>query len=64
MDAFFFVEIFLNFFTAYKDLETFESVYSLKKIAQNYIMNGNFVFDLLAVFPYWFLFPFDEEDPN
>jgi hypothetical protein len=39
MEAFFFLEIFLVFFTAYKDSETFESVYSLKKIAQNYILN-------------------------
>lgn len=64
MEAFFFLEIFLFFFTAYKDSETFESVYSLKKIAQNYILNEGFVFDLLAAFPYWFIWHATPEDPN
>jgi len=64
MDAFFFLEICLKFFTAYKDAETFESIYSLKKIAQNYIFNQGFLFELLAAFPYWFLFSVTPEDPN
>lgn len=64
MEAFFFLEICLKFFTAYKDSETFESVYSLKKIAQNYILNQGFVFELLAAFPYWFIFYETEDDPN
>lgn len=33
MEIFFFIEIICNFFTAYKDPENFDSVYSLKKIA-------------------------------
>jgi hypothetical protein len=39
----FLIEILLNFFTAYKDKETFESVFSLKKIGMNYIINGTFI---------------------
>jgi len=65
MEAFFFLEICLKFFTAYKDAETFESIYSLKKIATNYILNQGFVFDLLAAFPYWFIFQdMKKTDPN
>lgn len=38
--------------TAFKDAETFEPVYSLKKIAINYISNGSFFVHILAAFPY------------
>jgi len=56
VEILFFLEIVQHFFTAYKDTETFESVYSLKKIATNYILNGNFLVHLLAAFPYQFVF--------
>jgi hypothetical protein len=52
MEICFLIEIICNFFTAYKDPENFESVYQLKKIAQNYIVNDNFFLHLLAAFPY------------
>ena len=42
MDAFYFVEILLSFFTSYSDDESFAEEYSLKKIALNYIKNGKF----------------------
>lgn len=62
-EVFFFIEILLNFFTAYKDKETFESVYSLKKIAQNYIFNGGFIVHVLAAFPYQLVIS-SEGDPE
>jgi hypothetical protein len=46
------IEIFLHFFTTYKDPETFVTVNSLKQIAINYITNGTFIIDLLAFFPF------------
>jgi hypothetical protein len=50
------IEIFLHFFTTYKDPETFVTVNSLKQIAVNYITNGTFIIDLLAFFPFQVLF--------
>ncbi len=38
IEILFWLEIIINFFTAYKDTETFESIYSLKKIATHYIL--------------------------
>ena len=61
MEILFFVEIIQHFFTAYKDTETFESIYSLKKIAQNYMLNGSFFVHLLAAFPYQFFFTYDDD---
>lgn len=52
LEVLFFIEIIQNFFTAYKDTETFESVYSVKRIAINYILNGQFFLHILAAFPY------------
>jgi hypothetical protein len=52
LEVLFFIEILQNFFTAYKDTETFESVYSVKRIAINYILNGQFFLHILAAFPY------------
>lgn len=40
LEVLFFIEIIQNFLTAYKDQETFESVYSVKRIAIYYILNG------------------------
>ena len=51
----FFIEIIMNFLTAYKDQETFESVYSVKRIALYYILNGSFFVHILAAFPYQLL---------
>jgi len=52
MEICFVAEICLNFFTAYKDPENFDTVFDLKKIAQNYIIRGNFLVHVLAAFPY------------
>jgi hypothetical protein len=57
IEAFFGLEILLKFFTSYKDYETFQVITSLKKIAQNYIMNGTFILDIVAFFPFNMLFP-------
>ena len=64
MEVFFLVEIVSYFFTAYKDNETFESVYSLRNIAKNYIFNGNFIFHVLAAFPYQLVWSQTPEDPD
>lgn len=64
MEALFFIEILTYFFTPFKDNETFESVYSLKKIATNYIINEGFIFHFLACFPYHFIWGPSHSDPN
>ena len=50
------VEIVLHFFTTYKDPETFVTVSNIKQIAQHYILNGTFLLDLLAFFPFQVFF--------
>ena len=64
VEILFWLEIIINFFTAYKDTETFESIYSLKKIATHYILQGEFVFHALSAFPYQLIFPLDLKDPE
>ena len=64
MEFFFIIEIIIHFFTSYKDPETFESVFSLKKIAWNYMIHNGFIFHLLAAFPFHFMNPLQENDPN
>ena len=59
LEILFWLEIIINFFTAYKDTETFESINSLKKIATHYILQGEFVFHALSAFPYQLIFPHD-----
>ena len=46
------LEIIQHFFTSYRDTETFENVYSPKKIARHYIMEGNFLIHFVAAFPF------------
>ena len=46
------MEIVQHFMTAYTDTESFDFVYSVKRIAVNYIINGSFFVHLLAAFPY------------
>jgi hypothetical protein len=55
MEIAFFIEIVLTFFTSYFDVETYATIKALKPIANNYIFNGSFIFDILAVIPYQFL---------
>ena len=65
IEILFWIEIFINFFTAYKDTETFESIYSLKKIATHYILQGEFFFHALSAFPYQLIFPLEtQQDPE
>ena len=55
------LEIIQHFFTSYRDTETFENVYSLKKIARHYILEGNFLIHFLAAFPFAEIFGVAEE---
>jgi pyoverdine/dityrosine biosynthesis protein Dit1 len=55
LEIMFFIEIVQNFLTSYKDQETFEAVIQVKRIAINYILNGNFILHILAAFPYQLL---------
>ena len=48
----FVLEIIQHFFTSYRDTETFENVYSLKKIAKHYVVEGSFVIHFIAAFPF------------
>ena len=55
------LEIIQHFFTSYRDTETFENVYSLKKIARHYIMEGNFLIHFFAAFPFAMIFNVTDE---
>jgi hypothetical protein len=55
IEILFFIEIVQHFLTAYIDTESFDAVFSVKRIAINYIINGSFVVHLLAAFPYQLL---------
>ena len=55
------LEIIQHFFTSYRDTETFENVYSLKKIARHYILEGNFLIHFLAAFPFAEIFGVTDE---
>ena len=57
----FFIEIVQHFFTSYRDTETFENVYVLKKIARNYIINESFVLHFIAMFPFAFVLNVTDE---
>ena len=57
----FLFEIIQHFFTSYRDTETFENVYILKKIARNYIINESFVLHFIAVFPFTFVLNVTDE---
>ena len=52
----------MNFITAFVDPETFESVYSLKDIAINYIFHGAFIAHLPTAFPYQVLTNLNNQD--
>lgn len=61
-EAFYLLEIVLQFFTAYKDSENFENVYSMKKIAKEYIFNGSFIIHFISILPWTLLI--DWRDAN
>jgi hypothetical protein len=50
IDACFFIDIFLTFFTSYTDLSKKEII-NLKKIARNYV-RGWFFIDIFSIFPF------------
>lgn len=51
VEAFFYTDLVLNFFHAYRDPETQNPVEDLGKISKNYLY-GWFMVDFLAVFPF------------
>ena len=62
IEIFYLLEIILQFFTTYKDSEHFENVYTMRLIAREYILNGQFIFHVIAFIPWTFLI--DYEDPK
>ena len=52
VDVIFGLDIVLNCFTTYKDSGTHFFVNNYRKVAQNYVFKGWFIFDILAVFPF------------
>ena len=48
----FVLEIIQHFFTCYRDTETFENVYSLRRIAKHYVIEGSFLIHFVAAFPF------------
>ena len=49
--VFFLIDIFICFFTSYLDISSGDVIFSLDKIAMNYIFNGSFLADILSTFP-------------
>ena len=68
VEIFYLIEIILQFFTTYKDSEHFENVYTLRLIAKEYVLNGSFVFHVLAAIPWTFImgvtFEGQKDDPQ
>lgn len=52
MELLFLIDILLNFIQAYQNPETQKDVKNLKDIAKNYIFNGWFFIDLVAIIPF------------
>ena len=53
VEGFFWLDLILNFFKAYKDPDTFRIIKSHKDIAKKYVFRGWFFIDLIAVFPFY-----------
>ena len=56
VEAFFWLDLALNFIQEYKDPETYQNVRDIKRIARKYVFRGWFVVDLVSVFPFNQLF--------
>jgi hypothetical protein len=56
LESFFWIDMFLNFFSEYTDPKTHEVISDLKKIAIHYIFKSTFILDFLAVFPFYTIF--------
>ena len=59
VEAFFVIDLVLNFFQEYKDPETYENVRNHKLIAKRYIFKGYFIFDAVSIFPFTAIFSND-----
>jgi hypothetical protein len=64
IEGIFFLEIFLHFFTSYRDFESNELIISLKSIARNYAINGPFLYDFVAIIPFQLIFMTEQDDPE
>ena len=51
IDAIFFMDVVINFFTTYMNQKTNTEIFDYKKIAINYIFYGRFFVDVLATIP-------------
>lgn len=52
VDTIFWMDIFLGFFSSYKNEATGDEIFDLKKIAKHYIFDGSFLIDFLSTFPF------------
>ena len=52
VEVFYFLDIFFNFIHEYRDPDTQELVSNIRKIAYRYVIQGNFIIDFLATFPF------------
>jgi len=43
LEAIFLIEIIINFFVSYKDIESYEEIFSIRDIAFNFIRHGEFI---------------------
>ena len=59
VEIFYFIEIVAQFFTTYKDSEHFENVYTMRLIAREYVLNGSFIFHVLAFIPWTLIISYE-----
>ena len=56
VEAVFWIDIILKFFTGYIDDETGKLVFMRRKIARNYVFSMAFVIDIVSTFPLYLFF--------
>jgi hypothetical protein len=55
VEIFFAIDLILNFVQSYKDPDNFQIIKNHKQIAKKYIFRGWFIIDLIAVFPFYYI---------
>jgi len=51
LETIFMIEIIINFFVSFKDIETYEEIFSIRAIAFNFIRHGEFIPLFIPVLP-------------
>jgi len=55
LETIFMIEIIINFFVSFKDIESYEEIFSIRAIAFNFIRHGEFIPLFIPVLPVYTL---------